>query len=91
VRGSARACVSAREPCSDACRRAGRSFQQVLEEARHELARHYLASSPLELNETAYLLGYEDASSFKSRIFAAGRAFHRRTGEIRNERRQALL
>ena len=42
----------------------GRSFQQVLEEARHELARHYLASSPLELNETAYLLGYEDASSF---------------------------
>ena len=46
----------------------GRSFQQVLEEARHELARHYLASSPLELNETAYLLGYEDASSF-------GRAF----------------
>jgi AraC-like DNA-binding protein len=46
----------------------GRSFQQVLEEARHELARHYLASSPLELNETAYLLGYEDAGSF-------GRAF----------------
>jgi AraC-like DNA-binding protein len=42
----------------------GRSFQQVLEEARHELARHYLSSSPLELNETAYLLGYEDASSF---------------------------
>ena len=46
----------------------GRSFQQVLEEARHELARHYLAYSPLELNETAYLLGYEDSSSF-------GRAF----------------
>jgi AraC-like DNA-binding protein len=42
----------------------GRSFQQVLEEARHELARHYLAYSPLELNETAYLLGYEDSSSF---------------------------
>jgi AraC-like DNA-binding protein len=42
----------------------GWSFQQVLEEARRELARHYLAYSPLELNETAYLLGYEDSSSF---------------------------
>jgi AraC-like DNA-binding protein len=43
---------------------AGYSFQQVLEEARHQLARHYLKSSLLELNETAYLLGYEDANSF---------------------------
>jgi AraC-like DNA-binding protein len=43
---------------------AGRSFQQVLEEARHQLARHYLTHSLLELNEAAYLLGYEDASSF---------------------------
>lgn len=42
----------------------GGSFQQVLEDARRELARHYLAYSPLELNETAYLLGYEDSSSF---------------------------
>lgn len=42
----------------------GYSFQQALEEARHELARHYLVHSPLELNETAYLLGYEDANSF---------------------------
>jgi AraC-like DNA-binding protein len=43
---------------------AGYSFQQVLEEARHQLARHYLYNSLLELNETAYLLGYEDANSF---------------------------
>jgi AraC-like DNA-binding protein len=43
---------------------AGYSFQQVLEEARHQLARHYLNNSLLELNETAYLLGYEDANSF---------------------------
>ena len=43
---------------------AGYSFQQVLEEARHQLARHYLNNSLLELNETAYLLGYEDSSSF---------------------------
>jgi AraC-like DNA-binding protein len=40
------------------------SFQQVLEEARHQLARHYLTNSQLELNETAYLLGYEDSNSF---------------------------
>jgi AraC-like DNA-binding protein len=40
------------------------SFQQILEEARHQLARHYLTSSLLELNETAYLLGYEDSGSF---------------------------
>jgi len=43
---------------------AGYSFQQVLEEARHQLASHYLNSSQLELSETAYLLGYEDSNSF---------------------------
>jgi AraC-like DNA-binding protein len=43
---------------------AGYSFQQVMEEARHQLARHYLTNSLLELNETAYLLGYEDSNSF---------------------------
>lgn len=42
----------------------GFSFQQVLEKARHDLARHYLMHSLLELNETAYLLGYEDSNSF---------------------------
>ena len=47
----------------------GASFQQLLQEARRELARHYLLYSSLELNETAYLLGYEDAPSFF-------RAFH---------------
>ncbi|HXG68296.1 MAG TPA: AraC family transcriptional regulator [Blastocatellia bacterium] len=47
----------------------GATFQQVLEDARRELARHYLLHSSLELNETAYLLGYEDANSFF-------RAFH---------------
>jgi AraC-like DNA-binding protein len=43
---------------------AGVSFQRVLEEARRQLARHYLNNSVLELNEAAYLLGYEDANSF---------------------------
>jgi AraC-like DNA-binding protein len=47
----------------------GASFQQLLEEARRELARHYLLHSTLELNETAYLLGYENSNSFF-------RAFH---------------
>lgn len=47
----------------------GITFQAVMEEARRELARHYLLHSSLELNETAYLLGYEDANSFF-------RAFH---------------
>lgn len=47
----------------------GLSFQQLTQDARRELARHYLLHSSLELNETAYLLGYEDAHSFF-------RAFH---------------
>jgi AraC-like DNA-binding protein len=47
----------------------GITFQRLLEEARRELARHYLLHSSRELNETAYLLGYEDANSFF-------RAFH---------------
>jgi AraC-like DNA-binding protein len=47
----------------------GATFQKLMQEARRELARHYLLHSSLELNETAYLLGYEDANSFF-------RAFH---------------
>jgi len=42
----------------------GSSFQRVLAEARRQLARRYLNNSVLELNEAAYLLGYEDANSF---------------------------
>jgi AraC-like DNA-binding protein len=42
----------------------GSSFQRVLGEARRHLARHYLNNSTLELNEAAYLLGYEDGNSF---------------------------
>ena len=40
------------------------SFQQLVEETRHELANHYLKHSSIELNEAAFLLGYEDANSF---------------------------
>jgi AraC-like DNA-binding protein len=42
----------------------GSSYLRVLGEARHQLARHYLHNSVLELNEAAYLLGYEDLNSF---------------------------
>jgi AraC-like DNA-binding protein len=42
----------------------GSSFQRVLDETRHHLARHYLHNSALDLNEAAYLLGYEDGNSF---------------------------
>lgn len=42
----------------------GVTFQQLVTDARRELAKHYLEHASLELNETAYLLGYEDANSF---------------------------
>ncbi|HSE41691.1 MAG TPA: AraC family transcriptional regulator ligand-binding domain-containing protein [Acidobacteriota bacterium] len=47
----------------------GATFQRLLEDARRELAHHYLEHSSLELSETAYLLGYENSNSFL-------RAFH---------------
>ena len=46
----------------------GSSYQRLLDEARHQMARYYLGNSALELNEAAYLLGFEDPNSF-------GRAF----------------
>ena len=54
------------------------TFQQLIAEARRELAQHYLLHSSLELNETAYLLGYEDANSFF-------RAFHQWEGTTPGE------
>ena len=45
------------------------TFQELVEDTRRELAHHYLRHSAVELNETAFLLGYEDANSFF-------RAFH---------------
>lgn len=62
----------------------GATFQQLMEDARRELAQHYLLHSSLELNETAYLLGYEDANSFF-------RAFHQWEGSSPGEWRAAHM
>jgi len=43
---------------------AGLTFQQLVEETRRELAHHFLKQRAVELNETAFLLGFEDANSF---------------------------
>jgi AraC-like DNA-binding protein len=58
------------------------TFHGLVEEARRELAHHYLLQSSLELNETAYLLGYESANSFI-------RAFHKWEGTSPGEWRSA--
>ena len=41
----------------------GTSFHQVLDEARRDLAEHYMNRSDLSLADTAYLLGFSDQSS----------------------------
>jgi AraC-like DNA-binding protein len=43
---------------------AGITFQQLVGETRRELAHHYLKQPTVELNEAAFLLGFEDANSF---------------------------
>jgi AraC-like DNA-binding protein len=60
----------------------GLTFQQLVEDARREMARHYLAQPAMELIETAYLLGFEDSNSFF-------RAFHQWEGTSPGEWRSA--
>lgn len=60
---------------------AGKPFQRLAEEARRELARHYLGNAATEYHEVAYLLGYGDANSFF-------RAFRRWEGATPGEWRQ---
>lgn len=49
-------------------------FQTVLRDTRESLARHYLTTSTMTAAEIAYLLGYDDTTSFY-------RAFHAWTGQ----------
>lgn len=55
-------------------REEGTTFQQVLDELREELARHYLATTDYTSAEISFLLGYEEPNSFF-------RAFHAWTGQ----------
>lgn len=52
----------------------GVTFEQVLDELRHQMALRYLAGERVSVNETAYLVGFSDPSSFS-------RAFKRWTGK----------
>jgi AraC-like DNA-binding protein len=56
----------------------GTSFRALLNDARHELARFYLKEPSLNVTEIAYLLCYEDPSSFF-------RAFHEWEGTTPSE------
>jgi len=53
---------------------AGTSFAAELDRARHQLARGYLSDPRISLQETAFLLGFSEASAFH-------RAFVRWTGQ----------
>ncbi len=59
------------------------SFQQELSALRAKLANHYLVNSHYSSTEIAFLLGYNDASSFF-------RAFHTWTGKTPEEVRELL-
>lgn len=54
------------------------SFQQVLDDLREELARHYLSTSDYSSGQIAFLLGYEEPNSF----FRAFRAWTGQTPEF---------
>jgi AraC-like DNA-binding protein len=60
----------------------GVTFESVLDDLRHDLARRYLADKGISVAEIAYLLGYADPSPFY-------RAFRRWTGTTPREARRA--
>lgn len=61
----------------------GTSYKDVVQQTRERLARHYLGQTQLTSSEIAYLLGFEEPSSFF-------RAFHEWTGETPEGHRQVL-
>jgi AraC-like DNA-binding protein len=62
---------------------AGSSFRAIVEELRYETARQYLATSILECNDVALMLGYSEASAFS-------RAFRRWSGVAPSDWRARL-
>lgn len=55
----------------------GTTFRGILSEVRKELAREYLSRPGIPLTEVAFLLGFEDTSSF----YRAFRAWQKATPE----------
>lgn len=43
---------------------AGTSYQELLDNTRAELAKHYLSDSDMSVDEVAYMLGFSDCSNF---------------------------
>jgi len=62
----------------------GIGFQEILNQTREQLARHYLADPALSAADIAFLLGYEETSSFY-------RAFHSWTGQTPDETRSSMV
>ncbi|MCB9762283.1 MAG: AraC family transcriptional regulator ligand-binding domain-containing protein [Alphaproteobacteria bacterium] len=60
----------------------GTSYKEIVRETREGLARHYLGRTRLTSHEIAYLLGFEEPTSFF-------RAFHEWTGRTPESVRQA--
>jgi AraC-like DNA-binding protein len=65
-------------------KKAGTTYQQLLDQTRRELAEQYIAQTELSLTEVAYLLGFTDSSSFS-------RAFKCWLGDSPREYRKSLL
>jgi AraC-like DNA-binding protein len=62
----------------------GTAYQQVLQETREALARHYLQRTTLAVAEISFLLGFEEPNSFY-------RAFNDWTGQTPDTIRQASV
>lgn len=60
------------------------TYQRILDGTREALARHYLSDRNLSAAEIAFLLGYEETSSFY-------RAFHQWTGETPERVRASIV
>src|ERR1700758_5201353 len=69
----------------------GASFRELLLEARKELAREYLTRPDIDIEEVAYLLGYEDANSFYRafRTWEGTTPAHWKSARGRSDKRKA--